>query len=421
MIFEGYENDIKKSFFNVFKKEPESTDDFNLINVTLYTLLKSYYFEGNYDYSQLGYNSNGETFIAYIPNKKLEEELLNTEQEPVILSQYMRKKGFSTFKNPKNNDIDINDFRNFYSSSKSVANKNLNRLDINNIPEDVKNLINDLKKKNNLYEIIFEDSKIKQELLIKTKKDYKYSIVEQTQLDNFLKNNFKAQNLDIDNIYKCLSKNYDFRFFTKEYIGTKDSQYLDNKITPLKTISDNRNFLVIAHNEYEIAGICPVNNNATFKKVLNNNDFFNVTSVMVASNARGNGIGVNMFKEVIKEAEKRDIYLVRTGASNQGRNFLKSNIDIEVKNTNVPVINAEHVNHLYTPILDILKSTPKKEKQKTLINKLLNEVRLFQDTINLKKKNASSVDEVYSAENEEEKYLESLSSKKNKVIKNLKL
>lgn len=53
----------------------------------------------------------------------------------------------------------------------------------------------------------------------------------------------------------------------------------------------NNNFYIIAHTAYEIAGIAPVNKNINFANIVKSNDFFNVTSVMVASNARGKDLG----------------------------------------------------------------------------------------------------------------------------------
>lgn len=402
MIFDGYVKDIKESFVNVFKKEPETVEDLNIINVSLYLLLSSYYFEGNYKYTQIGYNKDGETFIAYIPNKKNEEELLNTESGPATLSQYMKKKGLSNSRVTNNDDIEINDFNKFYTSGVSNKHNDLTRLSVVSIPEDVSLLISDLKK-NDFYNILFESSKIKQDLLIKTKKDYNYTIVDKKDVDKFLIESFKSQSLSVDDVYKCLNRNYDLRFFTKE------------------KVTDEDDFLIFTHNQYEIAGICSVNKNEAFKKNARRNDFFNVTSVMVSSNARGNGIGVNMFKEVVKEAEKRSICLVRTGASNQGRNFLKASIDNESKNSSVPIINAEHLPHLYNPILEIINKSNIKKEQNKMINELLSDVREFQESISLRKKNAKSIDDVYEAENAEEDYLKSLSLKKNKIKKSFNL
>lgn len=408
MIFDGYVKDIKESFKNVFGKEAESIDDLNLVNVILFSALNSYYFEGNYKYTQIGLSENGKTTIAYLNNKKIEEEKLGINKIP--FKKYFKEKNSKEFLNDL---IEINDFPHQYSvfGNENENEKKLQKLNIDKLPEDCLKVINDLKNKE-IYSLLFEDSKIKQELILKSKKDYEYTIISQVDIDDFLKEKFKIQDLEIEKIYSALNLNYDFRFFSKERAGSKleESFLQDDKYFYSKMRESNKNFVIFAHNNYEIAGICPVNKNLNFENFVKSSDFFNVTSVMVASNARGNGIGIKLFEKAMEEASKRNICLVRTAATEQGQSYLKQNIDRLIKTNKVPVIDAEHVNHLYNPIGKILEKN--KEKSMIKILDLLGEVKEQQAKTALMKSEAKSIDDVYAAEDAELAFFESLSNRK---------
>lgn len=413
MIFTGYLKDIEEAFENTFNKKPSTKDDFNIINISLYSILKSYYFQDNYKYLQIGFNNNGETAISYADNNKFESTKLDG-LEPL---KYAKNIGKKTLKELKPEDIDINHFPKRFSSQKDFDNKsNLTTLKLNQLPLECKELLNQLKNKK-FYNALLEDSDIKKELVIKLKEEYLISVVPQFEIEKFLESKFKEQNLKINEIYDFLKLNYDFRFFAKELIS-KDERSLLNSVDIDKYSFNkinknlNNNFYIIAHTAYEIAGIAPVNKNINFANIVKSDDFFNVTSVMVASNARGKGLGVKMFQKAIEEAINRNIFLVRTQSTEQGQNYLKTNIDKLIKEKKAPVIDAEDVNYLYSPILNIFNKNKDKSKIHQSICNLLSEISDFKTKIHESKKDTKSIDEIYDLEDNLKKYMENLGSNK---------
>lgn len=398
MIFNGYSKDINNSFKNVFGHEPKTTDELNMVNIVLFSLLKSYFFEGNYKNVFIGYTDEGKTSLSYLSNKKMEESKIGKEQ--LNIQKYLKKNNILNIE-----DIDINELPERHSSFNDIENSKLTKFQIDKLPADCSPIIEDLIR-DKKYSVLFEQSKIKQDIILKTKKDYTYTVVPQNNIDEFLNESFKIQNLNIDDKYKCLKDNYDFRFLSKEYNSSKDNN--NDKYTISKHKKNNRNYYVIAHNEYEIAGICPVNQNLNFKNLIKNEDFFNVTSVMVSSNARGQGIGVKLFEKAMEESAKRNIYLVRTSATEQGRNFLKNSIDKLSILNNIPVIDADYVNELYIPIRKIFEHYKDKEKAKIVVIDLLKEIKDYQLKTVQKKKESKSIDDIYEAENDEKKFINSL-------------
>ncbi len=418
MIFTGYLKDIEEAFETKFNKKPSTKDDFNVINISLYSILKSYYFQDNYKYLQIGFNNNGETALSYADNNKFETTKLDG-LEPL---KYAKNIGKKTLKELKTEDIDINHFPKRFSSQKDFDNNSkLTTLKLNHLPLECNELLSELKNKT-FYKALLEDSDIKKELVIKLKEDYIISVVPQYEIENFLESKFKEQNLNIDEIYDFLKLNYDFRFFAKELIS-KDERALLNSVDIDKYSFNkinknfNNNFYLIAHTAYEIAGIAPVNKNINFANIVKSDDFFNVTSVMVASNSRGKGIGVKMFEKAIEESLNRNIFLVRTQSTEQGQNYLKTNIDNLIKAKKSPVIDAEDVNYLYAPILNIINKNKDKFKAHKSICDLLSEISDFKSKIQESKKHTKSIDDIYDLEDNLKKYMENLGANKSNKFK----
>ena len=118
-----------------------------------------------------------------------------------------------------------------------------------------------------------------------------------------------------------------------------------------------------------------------------------------------------MFDEVLKEAEKNEYILIRTGSSENGRNYLKDNITAKTKEyPTVPVIQAEVFEHL-TPNLKHIFGKNSFNAGKNKLNEIISDIESFQDAIKIEKKEARSTDEFYAIADKEEDYFKALNKK----------
>src|SRR5690606_1743491 len=117
-------------------------------------------------------------------------------------------------------------------------------------------------------------------LYLKEKEDLKISIVPDEKLNEFI-NNLKIKS-STDNVYSFLKENYDLRYFSNEELKNKSN-----------------NYTVIAHNDFEIAGLVSVKESESMSNSLNKHadKFMTAVSVMVAKSFRGQSLGVKMFEE----------------------------------------------------------------------------------------------------------------------------
>jgi len=400
-IFDGYINDINKAFESLYGKTP-TTNDSDLLTKTLFNILDSYYFKELYNYKKIGVDESGAYTLKAFSNAFIEDSKLYKEGEgkdsEVAINKYMKTiMNVNSYKIPSPNDIDINYYPHFIDCVSSNSNLATSRItkevsDLSHKDEDL--MKSKLKEINSIYEVLFEENPVKRQLYLKEKEDLKISIIPDEKLNEFI-NNLKIKS-STDNVHSFLKENYDLRYFSNEELKSKSN-----------------NYTVIAHNDFEIAGLVSVKESESMANSLNKyaNKFMTAVSVMVAKSFRGQSLGVKMFEEVLKDADKNDYIVIRTGASENGRNYLRDNITQKSKQySNVPVIQSEVFDHLKYSLPSVFNNSDY-STAKTKLKTVLNEVSEFQEALNKEKSEARSSDEFYAIADKEEDFYKQLGKK----------
>lgn len=400
VILTGYLSDIKKAFNIEYGREANRKDS-EIIASTLYSIINSYYFEGLYQYSKIGTDHEDNYYLKVIPSKNLEKATINVDGEDILVADYTKKiLGESRRRMPKNSELPISGFT-------SVVDLGIDQPEENGIDEifitsnlEILPIISRLKEINpEVYTVLFEENDLKQNLIVKSKHDLDFDIVPFEALDKYLETTYKIQKTQ--DIYTSLNKNYDLRYLVKE-----------------SKPKNTNGFAVVARNELEIAGIAMVDASVIVDKAISHLGetakdmaarFLKVSSVMVSHNYRGQGLGVRLFEQIINEASKKDFVVIRSEASELGRNFLKKNIDTLAESKQVPVINAEWMNSI-TPLLPKMFNG-QWDTGKTLLNSLITDVKAFDKKIHEKKMNARSSNDFFDIEDEEKDFMNNLAKR----------
>lgn len=400
VILSGYLSDIKKAFHIEYGRKATKHDS-EIIASSLYSIINSYYFEGLYQYSKIGTDHEDNYYLKVIPSKNLEKATVNIDGEDVLIADYTKKiMGESRRRMPLNSELPISGFT-------SVIDLGIDQPEENGIDEifitsnlEILPIINRLKEINpELYTILFEENDLKQNLILKSKHDLDFDIVTFEQLDKYLETAHKIQKTN--DVYSSLNKNYDLRYLVKE-----------------SKPKNTNGFAVVARNHLEIAGIAVVDASVVVDKAISHlgestkemaAKFLKVSSVMVSNNYRGQGLGVSLFEQVINEAAKKDFVIIRSEASELGRNFLKKNIDTLAENKQVPVINAEWMNSI-TPLLPKMFDG-QWMTGKALLNTLITDIKAFDKQIHEKKMNARSSNDFFDIEDEEKDFMNNLAKR----------
>jgi GNAT superfamily N-acetyltransferase len=400
VLLTGYLSDIKKAFNIEYGREANRKDS-EIIASTLYSIINSYYFEGLYQYSKIGTDHEDNYYLKVIPSKNLEKATINVDGEDILVADYTKKiLGESRRRMPKNSELPISGFS-------TVVDLGIEQPEENGIDEifitsnlEILPIINRLKEINpELYPILFEENDLKQNLIVKSKQDLDFEIVPFEALDKYLETTYKIQKTQ--DIYTSLNKNYDLRYLVKE-----------------SKPKNTNGFAVVARNELEIAGIAMVDSSVVVDKAISHlgetakdmaAKFLKVSSVMVSHNYRGQGLGVRLFEQIINEASKKDFVVIRSEASELGRNFLKKNIDTLAESKHVPVINAEWMNSI-TPLLPKMFNG-QWDTGKTLLNSLITDIKAFDKKIHEKKMNARSSNDFFDIEDEEKDFMNNLAKR----------
>jgi predicted GNAT family acetyltransferase len=400
VILTGYLSDIKKAFNIEYGREATRKDS-EIIASSLYSIINSYYFEGLYQYSKIGTDHEDNYYLKVIPSKNLEKATINVDGENVLITDYTKKiLGESRRRMPLNSELPISGFT-------SVVDLGIDQPEENGMDEifitsnlEILPVINRLKEINpDVYNVIFEDNDLKQSIIVKSKHDLTFDIVSFEELDNYLANTVKIQSTN--DVYSSLNKNYDLRYLVKE-----------------SKPKNTNGFAVVAHNNLEIGGIAIVDASIVVDKAMSHlgqsakdiaAKFLKVSSVMVSNNYRGQGLGVSLFEQVINEAAKKDFIIIRSEASDLGRNFLKRNIDILAESKQVPVINAEWMDTI-APLLSKMFNG-QWTTGKAMLNELITDVKAFDKQIHEKKMNARSSNDFFDIEDEEKDFMNNLAKR----------
>lgn len=389
-VFDGYIEDIKKAFVSVYGREPNGGDSEVLVS-TLHAIINSYYFEGLYEYSKVGISNDNQYFLKTLPNKYIEKHLVTVDGQDILLSDYTKKvMGESRRRMPKNAELPISLFNEYVDF-------NIGQIQLSDLDEifidnrlDISLVVNELKKINpKIYELLFEENDLKQNLILKSKKDLVFDIVPVKELTDYLNKTVSIQN--VSNIYEFLNKNYDLRYFVEQ-----------------NNNSNLNDFVVISHNDFEIGGIAVFNMSNETQNALKtlgqkgneySQSFMKVSSIMVSKNYRGQGIGVDLFEKAMEEATAKNHIIIFSDFTELGRNFLKPSIDKLIEKESMPVIKADWFNTVSNLLPAMFTQSFSKGREHLV--QLLTEMREFEKSIHEKKMTAGSSQDFFAIEDEE--------------------
>mgnify|MGYP006320941943 CR=1 FL=1 len=404
VILNGYIIDIKKAFSIEYGREATRKDS-EIIVSSLYSIINSYYFEGLYQYSKIGTDHEDNYYLKVIPSKNLEKATVNIDGEDVLIADYTKKiLGESRRRMPLNSELPISGFT-------SVVDLDIDQPEENGMDEifitsnlEILPVINRLKEINpELYNVIFEENDLKQNLIVKSKHDLNFDIVSFDELDSYLSTTLNIQSTD--DVYGLLNKNYDLRYFVKE-----------------SKPKNTNGFAVIAHNDLEIGGIAILDTSVVVDKAISHlgqsskemaSKFLKVSSIMVSNNYRGHGLGGALFEHVINEAIKKDFIIIMSDFTELGRNHLKRQVDkvtekLDKKNQSV-FINAGWIESI-TPLLPKMFNG-QWEAGKTMLSGVITDVKAFDKQIHEKKLNARSSNDFFDIEDEEKDFMNNLTKR----------
>jgi GNAT superfamily N-acetyltransferase len=176
--------------------------------------------------------------------------------------------------------------------------------------------------KDPLYEKIFEQSTIAQKINLSEKREYKITLMDfndpYKQLNELSKININEQQPEYKRIFA--------------HLKNSGLNYIDN-------IKDQK--ALVAHNEYGIAGMLVFGDNFSEKNEKTKNKVLWLSSIATTREHRGNGVGVELFKQAAKYATENELILFITTFSSNGSQYIEKPINDIIKN--------EKLNNIITP------------------------------------------------------------------------
>lgn len=317
-------NKVLENIYNSYKEEMAennllSLDDLNSINKIFYKYLKSYYFENLYDSTILKINTEGYLYTLLINNSEIDnnfsisskfskwDEIIKCLDNPDLLDNFkiydIQK--FINYKKLNNEVWEL--FK--YNKEDQLFNESIILNELEN------NVINNLKKINNFYSIIFENNEIKKSLNLKNKKEFKFKVID-LKKDGY--NNIssvleKFNKIPCENIKNLLLENYGFKFI-KNVVNTKK--------------------LVIAHNQFEVSGIIVVDNSYALKRleIIDFDKFDYNCGITVGKSFRGFSLGIKMFDFLANNVKENNNILLNSQATIIGDKYIKNKLSDFIKN-----------------------------------------------------------------------------------------
>lgn len=210
------------------------------------------------------------------------------------------------------------------------------------IQVDKEKLIEALKSIDPIYNLIYEDSAVKRKLNLVNKKELDFMIIKTTS----------------ENIYETFAQLHTIGHYEKNW--NKHQKYqiertLQDNLKELNKLSFvnfdsniNRTF-IIAYNKNQVAGLSCIATYSRFddydkedKDQYFARDKMAYSSyIAVASQFRGNGLGLELMKKTIEYAHKNKMVLIRSSSTSEGHSFMKENIDnIVLKTKDTAIVNA---------------------------------------------------------------------------------
>lgn len=333
--FVKFEEDIIKAYQIINGNFENVTDSlFTELNKTLTPflneMLNSYYFEGDFKATS-SYSEKNECFVI---NYHDDEDC-----SPFLELDYL-----------KYDDKDPVDY---------------------NIKVDSEKLIAALKEIDPIYSLIYEDSPIKKQLNIINKKELEFKTIKTTS----------------ENIYEIFSQLHTIGHYEKNW--NKHQRYqiessLQDDLKKLNKLSFvnfdgniNRTF-IIAYNKNQIAGLSCIATYSRFDEYSkeDKDQYFArpkmaySSYIAVASQFRGNGLGVELMKKTIDYATTNKMVLLRSSSTNEGHSYMKENIDnIVLKTKDTVIVNATDEGY-FNEFSNIIRNVKNEREYDDLYEKL---------------------------------------------------
>ncbi len=285
MNFGKFELDIKEIFEEKIKKFEDLSQDEKVkysfdLNYVLKRVLNSYYFEKMYE-------------------AKLLKEKINDN-----IYYYIR----TTQKYDSYYDFQHLENGFFYSemSNKHFLDGNVNENErISDLSLDI---IENLSKKDPIYNILFENNKIKQSLYLKMRHSINFTIIHDSQ----------DINNELEKIHKFGKTKATHPVDKAEDISSSLSHY-GFRWFFLRNINQPK-LLVVAHNDNEICGVSAISNDGY-------TGLNYLSYIDVCPSFRGHGLGKKMFNEIKKEIENSNELLEMSNYTELGLKHLSAHID----------------------------------------------------------------------------------------------
>ncbi len=225
------------------------------------------------------------------------------------------------------------------------------------IEVDEEKLIEALKKIDPIYELIYEDSPVKQKLNLVNKKELE----------------FKTIYVNHENIREVFAELHSIGLYEKNWNKHQSYQVTRNLQENLSELNKldfinlefnvNRTF-IIAHNKHQIAGVSCIANYSMFdtmddKKYFARKNMAYSSYVAVASQFRGNGLAVELMKKTFDYAKENNKIMIRSKSTFDGKSFLEENVDklmLKIKDTAIVNSRDEHWLNGFSNLIRSIKS-----------------------------------------------------------------
>lgn len=381
------ENNInmKKGKYNV----SELTHD---VNAIFFKCLESYYFENhtkNEFVKSIDDNENDYYYVVTLPNAKNRKNKIKhkiQDNELAFFEQYLMggsKSGFEKLSNqrtmetrivtmdianalkvletiplseyPVVSDIFSNEYSSYteehlkhfpiespYSGKREIV-------EIENTQKMSKTI--DALKKDPVFNMLLTDDPVQQMLNLKNKNNIEFKKVEAT----------RSNHKDITSLLQFEWGYHVMSTLMNHYSLNYFSQNNDENYTA-----------IVAHNDFEIAGITSIIDSSTYHKFPKNLAAY-VSYIEVAEQYYGRKLGIQLMMEAIKHAQENDLILFRTPSSPNGETYIKEKINQIAKTSNVILI-SEYERDIAFKIIEKNIDQPKEILKKELSD-VLNFVR----------------------------------------------
>ncbi len=201
-------------------------------------------------------------------------------------------------------------------------------------------------KENKIFDVIFSDDEVVKLLSVKNRKEFDFKLLKIENSKEEVAEYLKFE--ESYNLNSALKNIYGMKYFSQ----SRDKNYN----------------LIIAHNEFEIAGTLAMIDGKTYHDIPKNLCSY-VSYIEAGTPFFGNKLGLRLMEKAIKHAKENDLMIIRTSSSENGKQYIKDKITEMGIKENIPLI-SESERDIIIPIMINLKNNKKDEIKKAVIEAL---------------------------------------------------